>query len=338
MLQLTRYLYSREEVEYSLLISLLKRKESAFFWAYELYYSGLEQELIQFIWKLYYNYYAILNRGLENYIYIKSKNINEETIYQIINNLLVRKWCFDVHILLNKSLPNKSNFKNLLLNNKYKQSASHLLLEYKDEYLELICNHFDKNFESEKKKFKKSIQMNDISINIKLLVFYLNNYALKYKIPIGKNIFVQSDDFDKNKYKTIVADFTPRGGPNYPLLPKRAARTILSEATLEKIESDINLFDLSRESFNIKEELISNWEYHAYNTPLWKQRLNNYKINQNVEEKKIEFLDDDEMESFYNEYGYEPDEQSVEIQNKLLGVLTKKMNVNFYKKNIILIK
>ncbi len=44
------------------------------------------------------------------------------------------------------------------------------------------------------------------------------------------------------------------------------------------------------------------------------------------------------METFYNEYGYEPDEQSVEIQNKLLGVLTKKININFYKKNIILIK
>ena len=36
-----------------------------------------------------------------------------------------------------------------------------------------------------------------------------------------------------------------------------------------------------------------------------------------TENKKIVFNDDEEIEEFYEQYGYEPDEQSCEIKNKL---------------------
>ena len=43
MFNFTRYLYEKEEVEYSLLITLLSQKESAFFWGYELFIQDLYQ-------------------------------------------------------------------------------------------------------------------------------------------------------------------------------------------------------------------------------------------------------------------------------------------------------
>ena len=54
MTTFTRYLYLKEEVEVALLVSLLnKDKERALFWAYELYYSGLANELIVTLWRIY---------------------------------------------------------------------------------------------------------------------------------------------------------------------------------------------------------------------------------------------------------------------------------------------
>jgi hypothetical protein len=65
------------------------------------------------------------------------------------------------------------------------------------------------------------------------------------------------------------------------------------------------------------------WEYYAYNSPIWKNRFDKYDIIIDDENKKIVFNDDDEIESFYEQYGYEPDEQSCETQNKLFGFLPK---------------
>ena len=42
---LTRFLYVKDEVQIALFMSILqKKKEDSLFWAYELYYSGFEEE------------------------------------------------------------------------------------------------------------------------------------------------------------------------------------------------------------------------------------------------------------------------------------------------------
>ena len=51
----TRYLYLKDEVEIALLASLLNKKDDALFWAFELYFSGFESELIEILWKIYEN-------------------------------------------------------------------------------------------------------------------------------------------------------------------------------------------------------------------------------------------------------------------------------------------
>jgi hypothetical protein len=50
-------------------------------------------------------------------------------------------------------------------------------------------------------------------------------------------------------------------------------------------------------------------------------RFNQHKIIVDDDKQAIEFLDDDAMEEFYSQYGYEPDEQSVETQERGLYVL-----------------
>jgi hypothetical protein len=57
-------------------------------------------------------------------------------------------------------------------------------------------------------------------------------------------------------------------------------------------------------------------------TPIWFERFNRYKIIVDSEMKQIQFTDDDELEDFYSQYGYDPDEQSTETQNKALSLMT----------------
>ena len=64
-------------------------------------------------------------------------------------------------------------------------------------------------------------------------------------------------------------------------------------------------------------------EYYAYNSSIWKKRFDNYDITIDDINKKIVFNNDTQMEDFYNEFDYCPDEQSSEIQNKLFGTLPK---------------
>jgi hypothetical protein len=54
---LTRFLYSKDEVELSLLTALLKNEDIqiVYYWAYELYYSGFD--VFEFLWKIYLDFY-----------------------------------------------------------------------------------------------------------------------------------------------------------------------------------------------------------------------------------------------------------------------------------------
>ena len=67
----TRYLYLKDEVTISLLVNILQKNDDAIFWAYELYYSGFKHELFDFIWKIYYDFFATLNPDFGAYLFKK---------------------------------------------------------------------------------------------------------------------------------------------------------------------------------------------------------------------------------------------------------------------------
>jgi hypothetical protein len=60
------------------------------------------------------------------------------------------------------------------------------------------------------------------------------------------------------------------------------------------------------------------WLYYASFSPIWKGRLSkyNYRI---CDETKSVVMNDDNEDEFYSLYSYTPDEQSLEMQNQILG-------------------
>ena len=77
----TRYLYLKDDVEISLLSSLLhKQREGgkAMFWGYELYHSGFIDDVLVVLWRAYYECYAMLNPTFESYMKKKQNELKRE--------------------------------------------------------------------------------------------------------------------------------------------------------------------------------------------------------------------------------------------------------------------
>jgi hypothetical protein len=66
-----------------------------------------------------------------------------------------------------------------------------------------------------------------------------------------------------------------------------------------------------------REDYCNNWLYYAANSPVWQERI--YGGVMNHATKRIDFETDDDFDAFYDEWGLEPDEQSIEVQEKSIG-------------------
>jgi hypothetical protein len=69
----------------------------------------------------------------------------------------------------------------------------------------------------------------------------------------------------------------------------------------------------------LRNHFYYNWLFYACQSPLWLDILHNYNGRVNIITKKIEFDDEKSEEEFYEKWNLEPDEQPLEIQNKIIG-------------------
>jgi hypothetical protein len=108
MIILTRYLYIRDDALASLLLSILdKKRDEALFWAYELYHSGFQEWVAEFLYTVYRQNFWSLNPSLDKYM-LKCLTYSLQDITSIGNMVVnmtspVRK--FDISYLLFKSMP-----------------------------------------------------------------------------------------------------------------------------------------------------------------------------------------------------------------------------------------
>ena len=354
-LQFTRYLYVKEEVKLSLILCILNKKDESIFWAYELYYSGFKTELIDLLWRMYYDFYYTLNPSFEKYLLKKLiSDLNfesncENLLAMIVNNFMIRPHTMDIFMLKqiiqicdfdnsciqeykisgNFSIIN-SELESILETQDFMMLASLILTEIKDEHimdiLKKVINYFNKKgLKLDSKKVISECQkiLNNIyhSNNKRVIILskILHYFVLIKKIKLGKNIYVHIEPEEVIIYETINADLKAKNLT--PILP---AYKILPLATIYAIDNYnyLSLFHLKREKIDIKIVYREQWLYYASFSPLWKERIVKHNGFINEINKKVIFAEkensDDNEQAFYNEYGYEPDEQKIEIQNKTI--------------------
>ena len=363
-IQFTRYLYEKDEVKLALILCILNKKDESIFWAYELYYSGFKIELVAVFWSIYYDFYYTLNPSFEKYLQTKLKgNLDFDTncenyISMIVNNFMIRPHTMDIFTLKQivdicdfdtsdiQEYALSGNFEiigaelNSILEAKdFMMLASLILTSIKDEHIidtfkASIIYFMNKGLKIDNIKtvqeYTKIIGNNYHSSNKRVIILsrILHYFVVMKNIKLGKNLYVHIEPEDIILYETIQVDLQEKD--KRTILP---ARKILPLASIYYIDTDnyLSLFDLKREKQDIKKAYYYNWLYHTSFSPLWRSRI--LKHNGYIDEinKTILFEEDEDEQTFHDEFGYEPDEQKLETQNKTLQKIKRERTwISFY--------
>jgi hypothetical protein len=340
----TRYLYIKSEVEVSLLVSILEKKnDAALFWAYELFYSGFANEVIPLLWRVYFEFFATLNPAFEAYFWKKQQESGENTLVLLIagmvNNLCRRKFNTDVFFLREVSMNFEMEkpyptLKECLATNNYEAIAHHIVEVGKDDLPETLSKLQDiaktaaiyfKEKGLKEKPFKPSEEMvKYVNAKIILITRIMQYFVqLNQDIKLGKSLYLSVDIEDLVMYDTVEAtsDFPPR--------------KILDFACAYSPETTyLNMFHCNRID-NIMLYFRKKWLYYAEDSPIWKERILEHEGKLDHTTQEVVFDDDDKEEAFYNSYSLEPDEQPVTVVEKIVPPIIADKNVTwpaFYNK------
>lgn len=312
----TRYLYNKDEVELTLLECILKNKDfkETIFWVTELYESNDIEELWQFIYKVYYDFYYInyltFQKKIDRYYQKSKKNPKIQYILFVIYNLSRASNKIDYNIFLSRT--------------------------YFSSRLTYIIKNIDLTQCKGENQYEKLIYFAMKTKNNPYISYYLKKSIKKDNIETfltdNFNVSINTSEHYKDKFHKMLCNclYFPKVETKFIFkkVPERYYNDvsnknisidhwkILKVKRLYSISKHLGCFDLVRSNYVLNREFWYNWEFHAYKSKIWKKRFDKFKIKIEPNKKQIEFLDDDEMEEFYSKYGYEPDEQSKQVQEK----------------------
>ena len=321
-IHLSYLLYNIDEVVYSFMLSLLfKNKHSlneSLFWAHELYVSKYDTYLWNFITKLYYDFYYIKNTSFEKQIdkeYYAWKSSNSfQHIAKIIKELHKQNIDTTIFELINKGTNDMDiTFKGVsasILKENISKTVCYLKQLNNDEIVEL----YKKLYRISKKDY---------------CMFYTNKKH-KWTVKLLNKLMKIRKAWVKTKFNSTDIGFIDKLDES----PDRVYKT-LRDKRMYGINKSIGSFELARfkeetdvvrvwnetthkymydDNERFKAAYLHYWEYYARETPFWKEVFDAYKIKFN--KRTIQFTSIEDQDKFYDEYGFEPDEQSIETQNK----------------------
>ena len=325
---LTRYLYFLDEAKYSLLHSLIKKTsfDEVVYWVGEIYYSGFGSDLWEILWDYYYRYLYIKFPKYEkilikkNDIYNKSTGGSPTPIIECFNLIYYLK-NIDYEIYFREKeklkkiyLPKFSwlnlfdkkyhqfilsiHYKNYQNIRWYLQRENDIYYEVMKKYFELMLNYELKPLDLDAHPYK----------NKKVILYAI----IKYLFDDNINSKIKIKRIPKEIYENLNLQ-------NKKIRENSSDYKFLGRKRKYYIHNDIGKYPLARNNYkNYKELYWYNWLYYAYRSPIWNRRIDKYNIEIDDKNREIIFKNVDEYEEFTERYDYEPDEQTLETQEKSL--------------------
>jgi len=265
------------------------------------------------------------------YLYIK-----EEVEYALFLSLLEKRtesslfWAFELY------------------NSGFQRETIELLWYIYTRFYEETNPHFKNVFEKKEKKFCESskeeqkiifgsiiynLARHDVSFKITKVTIKNTLLREKYKKRGGskkmeedqiklneKKLYVVLNANDIQKYKTQTIQ---ENSLNKCIQPHQIMPLAITNSTNEsKWFSSCSLDRKSIPQEKMREMYHDQWLYYASFSPIWRERIQQRNGTINHETKRVEFNEEnDDFDNFHNSFGYEPDEQKKEIQEKNIPIL-----------------
>lgn len=148
-----------------------------------------------------------------------------------------------------------------------------------------------------------NLSINPYNISQFVLAYFEISLSNKH-VGSPSKLFIRFSDSDISKYKNLIHDS-----------PYRLFRT----ATIYPAHKHISVLFLTTD-IDFRQQYINNWLYHASFSPLWRERIQDFHGIIDHVSQNVVFPDDDCFDNFYSLYGYDTEEQPLEVQRKSLGI------------------
>tara|TARA_Y100000817_G_scaffold256118_1_gene209392 strand:- start:2988 stop:3992 length:1005 start_codon:yes stop_codon:yes gene_type:complete len=331
----SRFLYILDEVEYSFVDAMVHKRslEAAYFWISEYYFTEYYEEAWEIIWRLFYDFYAIIHPKYEALILEKYQGFAIEDIMFVVKQLYPLKTNHSVFQLRNSN-PSKPTKRYGGRIPSWAQENTDIVLSIHFNHIQNIAHYFSITPVDELYKIIQGYFTNvrKISLNEPPKIPYTNKkhilMALVYHLSLDEKdintTFITTSLTDKEVddiYAIEDDDVTP-------------VRKTLVEKMRFGVSPFIGCFDLARfkSDISVNEAFWYHWMYYAYKAPLWKNRFKKYTIRINDVSKEIQFGSADEFEEFTEKYNYEPDELPKEVQMRSIKPI-ENLDMRLFVKN-----
>ena len=137
---------------------------------------------------------------------------------------------------------------------------------------------------------------------------------------IIKNILDKDPNLEEPKALIFFVMDESTAVPFQTLYLKHPYRILPAVCKYWLLEPPENPTILPEDKVNELRDFIDHWLFYASRTPVWAHRIHQYQGKVETESKTVIFETDDLAEEFYAKYGYEPEEQCIEVQRRLLGI------------------
>lgn len=300
---LTRLLYIASDVKYNITYCILhQHKDELEYWLAEYFMSGFCNETLQLLIKIYYTYYAAKYPSLEKYIIDKAQQQQSTLKYNSLSTIAhTLRTKTPSYILEDNSITRmrgrKPYIKTLLQKKKWKHIIRFMFSIPDEELIQYyisICLYYD-----------KSVDINGILEYYHTIVPYLSLENQRWMIiALTYHLSLQDDDIHRTHSITLLQK---KFQDKYVTLNKDIPRKILVNhikyASRKVISKDIH------------HKILEQWVNYLYSCPLWQHRIHSH--NGKMVKDKLTFNNDDHLENFYDNYGYEVDEQGLTIQQMI---------------------
>jgi hypothetical protein len=145
-------------------------------------------------------------------------------------------------------------------------------------------------------------------------------YDINHFVNIYFGVKCSENKFNRNQKRKFLITLSDNDIDKYRTITGRADK-ILETACRYSIHKEYNkLFDIDVPTRDVLKNIYYyHWLYYCLDTPVWRNRIFKYKGKLNHEKKTIEFDDEDNLQRFYDNWGYYPDEQYRHVEEKSLG-------------------